>query len=708
MRPVGAIDPTGRESIPACLRERPQWVMWRRVQRHGAKPTKIPFMTNGGAASHSAPATWTTFEACAAALEQGRFDGLGFVFSASDPFAGIDLDGCYQSDGTLKAWAVEVVAAAQEAEAYIERTPSGLGLHIIGRGIVGAGRKRAFDGGAVEMYDRDRYFTVSGEQISLGDAAADVTQVLALTRRQFGLAESGAEEQVTAGADVPDYEADKLTAAVLEHASGEFLQFWGDKIDTGAHGGDRSAHRLGLLNRLAMKLWSVVGREPTVAELRAVALRSLFIRNEMHRSRGKWPRLAVPECGKALTWARENRVEGGGVKQEAAPVELSATPFEWVDPARLPPRRWLFGQHYIRRFLTATVAPGGVGKSSLVLAEAVAMALGRNLFDRMAPLPSGPLRVWCYALEDPADEIQRRLTAILMHYGINARDLGGRLFVSSGRDQPLIVAAEDRGSFVAMPRVEKELVAELQRKHIDVLQLDPYVSTHRVSENDNTRQDAITQIWKRVSDAADCSVEMIHHTRKSNGAEVSADDMRGAVAVRDACRAVRVISPMSEAEAQKLNIEVERRRFYFYAQDVKANLTPPVDSRQWFHLASVDLGNGDGTYPADKIGVVEPWTLPDALDDVSAQDVVSMVAELRRMGEADLLKRAAFNAASDGWFGHVVGGIVGLDTHADEGARARVKRMLNAWIKAGVLEKFDIRDAKKGRSRPCFRPGKAA
>ena len=42
-------------------------------------------------------------------------------------------------------------------------------------------------------------------------------------------------------------------------------------------------------------------------------------------------------------------------------------------------REWVYGRHYIRKFLSVTVAGGGTGKTALTMAEAVAMATGRNL-----------------------------------------------------------------------------------------------------------------------------------------------------------------------------------------------------------------------------------------------------------------------------------------------------------------------------------------
>ena len=44
---------------------------------------------------------------------------------------------------------------------------------------------------------------------------------------------------------------------------------------------------------------------------------------------------------------------------------IAATPFVAVDPTRIPAREWLYDRHYIRKFVSATIAGGGVGKSKL-------------------------------------------------------------------------------------------------------------------------------------------------------------------------------------------------------------------------------------------------------------------------------------------------------------------------------------------------------
>src|SRR5262245_55521874 len=95
---------------------------------------------------------------------------------------------------------------------------------------------------------------------------------------------------------------------------------------------------------------------------------------------------------------------------------LQATPFVYQAPQTLPRRQWLYGHHFIRRFVSGTVATGGMGKSALALVEALAMATGRDL---LGHCPRGKFRVWYVNLEDPLDEIDRRIGGILLRYGIS-------------------------------------------------------------------------------------------------------------------------------------------------------------------------------------------------------------------------------------------------------------------------------------------------
>ena len=108
---------------------------------------------------------------------------------------------------------------------------------------------------------------------------------------------------------------------------------------------------------------------------------------------------------------------------------LRPTPYVWVDPAAIPQRDWLYGRLLIRKFVTATVAPGGLGKSSLVTVETLSQVSGKDL---IGVNPKEQLRVWLWNLEDPQEETQRKIQAAALHYRLKPEDIGNRLFVELG------------------------------------------------------------------------------------------------------------------------------------------------------------------------------------------------------------------------------------------------------------------------------------
>lgn len=255
---------------------------------------------------------------------------------------------------------------------------------------------------------------------------------------------------------------------------------------------------------------------------------------------------------------------------------IKATPWAFMDPASIAPRDWIYGHHLIRKYVSATIAPGSTGKSALIATDVLAMVSGRTLLhDR----PHEPLRVWLWNGEDPRNELDRRLAATAMHYGLTADDIGDRLFMDSGREVPIIIGEVVQGSArVAMPVVEA-LVAEIKARRVDVLIIDPFVSAHRLPENDNGAMDAAVKAFALVADRTGCAIDLVHHTRKLNGADADMDAARGGSAIAGAVRSARALNVMSEEVAKGFGIdgEAERRR-HVRIDNAKANLGPACRS----------------------------------------------------------------------------------------------------------------------------------
>ncbi len=175
---TGLPPPLDPNAVPAVLRERSQWVAWRYVLRkEGVKPTKVPYQPNGEPAKSDDPSTWVSFdEAVAAWRADPSLAGIGYVFSADDPFTGIDLDRSVV-DGQLIPGARAIVDAFAT---FTEVSPSGQGvkLILIGRKPEGAGcAKKHVDGiASVEVYDKLRYFTITGRHLDGTPSAIEERQ----------------------------------------------------------------------------------------------------------------------------------------------------------------------------------------------------------------------------------------------------------------------------------------------------------------------------------------------------------------------------------------------------------------------------------------------------------------------------------------------------------------------------------------------------
>ena len=173
----GNLPPVGKVSlldIPDELKGYNQWVVWRyEKDPKREKPLKVPYSPltgNRTGTTDKERSTWGSFDQAVAAYNSGQFSGIGFVFHKSDPFVGIDLDHC-AVEGRPDSWAEKII---ERFATYTEISPSGTGFHLIVKGRK-PGKKckkpraclQKNEAGEfvddLEMYDANRYFTVTGK-----------------------------------------------------------------------------------------------------------------------------------------------------------------------------------------------------------------------------------------------------------------------------------------------------------------------------------------------------------------------------------------------------------------------------------------------------------------------------------------------------------------------------------------------------------------
>lgn len=250
------------EKFPEKLRNMPRWVCWQRQPdpKHPDKPRKVPMAADGrGCAKSNNPKTWGTYEQAQATYKARGYDGLGFMLGGG--VFGVDIDHC-MTDGQPSAFAKEIMS---RLPTYTEVSPSGTGLHLLAEGTLpngNQGRRK----GALELYGKGRYFTVTGQHIGSHTALYDGTEAAASIIRDY--------IEKPSPSNTPLTDNTKLLQKIDDSKQGrQFKALWNG--DTSAHNGDASAADIALCNILAF--WT--GKD-------AVQMDELFRQSGLMRS--KW------------------------------------------------------------------------------------------------------------------------------------------------------------------------------------------------------------------------------------------------------------------------------------------------------------------------------------------------------------------------------------------------------------------------------------
>jgi putative DNA primase/helicase len=267
--PGGAFSP---ERSPEELRERRQWVNWRWTWRDG-RWTKEPLNPNNGhRAKSDKPSTWSDYET-AVRRWKAREDvaGVGFVFTEADPYCGLDYDDC--RDPVTGELHPQVAADLESLGGYAEWSPSGKGIKAIIRARKPGDRCRTSSvpwGGEFEMYDRGRFFTITGHVLDGHDLVTDGQEALEeIYERSFPpQADASPPPRSSGGSPLEDEELLKKARNSRDEAGFRKLYDQGDTAGYPSH----SEADFALLRRLAF--WTA---------LDPVQTKRLFMRSALYR-----------------------------------------------------------------------------------------------------------------------------------------------------------------------------------------------------------------------------------------------------------------------------------------------------------------------------------------------------------------------------------------------------------------------------------------
>jgi hypothetical protein len=151
---------------------------------------------------------------------------------------------------------------------------------------------------------------------------------------------------------------------------------------------------------------------------------------------------------------------------------------------------------------------------------------------------------------------------------------------------------------------------------------------------------------------------------------------------------------MAPAEADKLGVSEDERRFHIRADNAKLNLAPPPKDAVWLKLNSVDLPNGD------KVQAVTRWEAPSPWGDL-IWPLIDRILTRIDVGPGDDEFYSYSKQSKDRWAGLVV---------VEEACKTegQAVSILKAWKESGVLEEDQYASPRqKGAKAGCVRVNQA-
>lgn len=585
---------TNVKKIPNFLQQRP-CAVWLAEPREGqpgkfGKAPRNP--VSGIKIGANNPDNFGTFEQAVAALDTGRYSGIG-VLLTGDGTIGVDIDDyetTFAQMPQVRAW----VAEARKAGAYCELSPSSKGLRLFMRAkLPGSGRKV----GPLEIYGDARFLTVTGKAakgcgMELIDGQALVDEFLAMLPPK--VAAPAIPMLGTASADIAQVE-ELATRMATKHGElwarncearpfGEkpdFVAEQGGNLDTGNVRRDTSP------SGAEMALCGHIAREAVRMGVAADALSDTVWRtyersglyehdeDKADRKR-KVTRYTIPKVvAEVLTSKAKatHRIEGRArLPLDSGLIEFSNTP---------PPPRDFVIQDLMLACKTCLLAGfGGVSKTQLMLSMAVCVALGLPFFGKKTV----PGCVLLLLGEEDAGEVSRRMNAIAAHLRLTPEQRQTlrervRAFPMIGLDMRLTkaIAGNLEGSGLAQEINEAgELLAAETAVPVRLIGLDHAGLIH--GGEFNSREDVV-QTMRQVNyigDATGAAVMVLAHSPKgaANDDRALAGAVAGSTAWVDHARSALILRAMDDREGKQFGIDPEARTQYASLTVVKNNYGP--------------------------------------------------------------------------------------------------------------------------------------
>lgn len=265
-----------------------------------------------------------------------------------------------------------------------------------------------------------------------------------------------------------------------------------------------------------------------------------------------------------------------------------------LDETQTPSRPWMLDRMLMLHETTLLLAAGSAGKSSIALAIAAHLALGRDFGPHKAHTRCKSI---VYNGEDDRAEQSRRLQAVCALYELDYNIVRREIMLISAADIDLkFVSAVGRTAIVNEAMVQ-QFIDMASNPEVGLVIYDPLVDIHDVDEGDNPHMNAVMRVIGRIGRDANVASLVLHHTSKAGGRpEDRAGNMdvaRGASGIVYKSRIAFTLMPASETDCEEYGIQPVERTAWVRMDDAKMNLALASTVPTWFHKHGMRIRSGD-------------------------------------------------------------------------------------------------------------------
>jgi hypothetical protein len=275
------------------------------------------------------------------------------------------------------------------------------------------------------------------------------------------------------------------------------------------------------------------------------------------------------------------------------------------DPATLPPRPWMMDRLLMLHENTLLLAPGSVGKSSLVLAVAAHLAVGADFFDFKTHVKCKSV---IYNGEDDVDEQTRRLLALCIQYRLDFNVVRQNVMLLSSDQLDLRIAAAQGTIPYRNDAMYQQLIGVLSDPDVGMFGADPLIDMHNCDEGNNVHMNFVMQTFKHIAREGNVCNLIAHHTSKGGGQRQeervgNMDTARGASGIVYKSRIAYTLMNATQVDCEEYGMQDGDRGLYVRFDDAKMNLALASNKPKWFKRETIKLMNGDA------VGVLHPVTM---------------------------------------------------------------------------------------------------